>query len=73
MKKNLVLPGSTIGVLGSGQLGRMFALSARRMGSGVTPIRPIPIPLTGQIADVEIDAPYEDWTGSDSLLPRLTR
>ena len=27
-----ILPGSTIGVLGSGQLGRMFAIAARRMG-----------------------------------------
>jgi 5-(carboxyamino)imidazole ribonucleotide synthase len=27
-----LLPGSTLGVLGSGQLGRMFALAARRMG-----------------------------------------
>jgi len=27
-----VAPGATIGVLGSGQLGRMFAIAARRMG-----------------------------------------
>ncbi len=26
------LPGSTIGVMGGGQLGRMFAIAARRMG-----------------------------------------
>ena len=29
---NPILPGATIGVLGSGQLGRMFAIAARRMG-----------------------------------------
>ena len=28
----VILPGSVIGVLGSGQLGRMFAIAARRMG-----------------------------------------
>lgn len=55
-----VLPGSTIGVLGSGQLGRMFALAARRMGYRVHTFSPDRDSPTGQIADVEIDAPYED-------------
>ena len=37
----IILPGSTIGVLGSGQLGRMFAIAARRMGYRVhLPSRP---------------------------------
>ncbi len=27
-----ILPGAAIGVLGSGHLGRMFAIAARRMG-----------------------------------------
>ncbi len=56
----VVLPGSTIGVLGSGQLGRMFAISARRMGYRVHTYSPDRDSPTGQIADVEIDAPYED-------------
>lgn len=62
MKKasGIVLPGSTIGVLGSGQLGRMFAISARRMGYRVHTYSPDRDSPTGQIADVEIDAPYED-------------
>jgi 5-(carboxyamino)imidazole ribonucleotide synthase len=55
-----VLPGSTIGVLGSGQLGRMFAIAARRMGYRVHTFSPDRDSPTGQIADVEIDAPYED-------------
>jgi 5-(carboxyamino)imidazole ribonucleotide synthase len=54
------LPGSTIGVLGSGQLGRMFAIAARRMGYRVHTYSPDRDSPTGQIADVEIDAPYED-------------
>ncbi|MES1258501.1 MAG: 5-(carboxyamino)imidazole ribonucleotide synthase, partial [Acidobacteriota bacterium] len=56
----IVLPGSTIGVLGSGQLGRMFAIAARRMGYRVHTYSPDRDSPTGQIADVEIDAPYED-------------
>ena len=55
-----VLPGSTIGVLGSGQLGRMFAIAARRMGYRVHTFSPDEDTPTGQVADVEIQAPYED-------------
>jgi 5-(carboxyamino)imidazole ribonucleotide synthase len=55
-----VLPGSAIGVLGSGQLGRMFAIAARRMGYRVHTLSPDRDTPTGQIADVEINAPYED-------------
>jgi 5-(carboxyamino)imidazole ribonucleotide synthase len=55
-----VLPGSTIGVLGSGQLGRMFAIAARRMGYRVHTYSPDRDSPTGQIADIEIDAAYED-------------
>jgi 5-(carboxyamino)imidazole ribonucleotide synthase len=55
-----ILPGSTIGILGSGQLGRMFAIAARRMGYRVHTLSPDTDTPTGQIADVEIAAPYED-------------
>ncbi|HEX3683014.1 MAG TPA: 5-(carboxyamino)imidazole ribonucleotide synthase [Bryobacteraceae bacterium] len=55
-----VLPGSAIGVLGSGQLGRMFAIAARRMGYRVHTLSPDEDTPTGQIADVEVNAPYED-------------
>src|SRR5947199_8436854 len=55
-----VLPGSAIGVLGSGQLGRMFAIAARRMGYRVHTFSPDEDTPTGQVADVEITAPYED-------------
>jgi 5-(carboxyamino)imidazole ribonucleotide synthase len=56
----MVPPGSTIGVLGSGQLGRMFAIVARRMGYRVHTYSPDRDTPTGQVADLEIDAPYED-------------
>jgi len=55
-----ILPGSTIGVLGSGQLGRMFAIAARRMGYRVHTFSPDEDTPTGQVADLEIQAPYED-------------
>jgi 5-(carboxyamino)imidazole ribonucleotide synthase len=55
-----VLPGHAIGVLGSGQLGRMFAIAARRMGYRVHTLSPDEDTPTGQIADLEINAPYED-------------
>ncbi len=57
---NPILPGSKIGVLGSGQLGRMFAIAARRMGYRVHTYSPDRDSPTGQIADVEVDAAYED-------------
>ena len=55
-----ILPGSAIGVLGSGQLGRMFAMAARRMGYRVHTLSPDQDTPTGQVADVEINAPYDD-------------
>lgn len=55
-----VLPGSTIGILGSGQLGRMLAQSARRMGYRVHTLSPGRDTPTGQIADREIVAEYDD-------------
>lgn len=56
----VIIPGSTIGVLGSGQLGRMFAIAARRMGYRVHTFSPDTDTPTGQVADVEITASYED-------------
>ncbi|MCW8139889.1 MAG: 5-(carboxyamino)imidazole ribonucleotide synthase [Planctomycetota bacterium] len=55
-----ILPGATVGVLGSGQLGRMFAIAARRMGYRVHTLSPDDDTPTGQVADLEVKAPYED-------------
>ncbi|MBX9789872.1 MAG: 5-(carboxyamino)imidazole ribonucleotide synthase [Pirellulales bacterium] len=55
-----VLPGATVGVLGSGQLGRMFAIAARRMGYRVHTFSPDDDTPTGQVADLEIKASYLD-------------
>jgi 5-(carboxyamino)imidazole ribonucleotide synthase len=55
-----ILPGAAIGVLGSGQLGRMFAIAARRMGYRVHTFSPDSDTPTGQVADLEVEAAYED-------------
>ncbi|MBA3531434.1 MAG: 5-(carboxyamino)imidazole ribonucleotide synthase [Ardenticatenales bacterium] len=55
-----ILPGATIGILGSGQLGRMLALEARRMGYRVHVFSPERHSPTGQVADLEIAMPYEE-------------
>jgi 5-(carboxyamino)imidazole ribonucleotide synthase len=55
-----ILPGGTLGILGSGQLGRMLALEARRLGYRVHVFSPECDTPTGQVADVEITAAYDD-------------
>ena len=55
-----VLPGGTLGVLGSGQLGRMFAIAARRLGYRIHVLSPESDTPTGQVADKEIQASYQD-------------
>ena len=55
-----ILPGATVGVLGSGQLGRMFAIAARRMGYRVHTFSPDEDTPTGQVADLEVMASYDD-------------
>jgi 5-(carboxyamino)imidazole ribonucleotide synthase len=57
---NAILPGATLGVMGSGQLGRMFAIAARRMGYRVHTFSPEYDTPTGQVADKEVTASYDD-------------
>jgi 5-(carboxyamino)imidazole ribonucleotide synthase len=55
-----ILPGSTIGIIGGGQLGRMMAISAKAMGYRVAVLDPTPDSPCGQVADIEITAGYHD-------------
>lgn len=55
-----IRPPATIGILGSGQLGRMLGLAARQLGYGVAVFSPEAESPAGAIADLEIAAPYED-------------
>lgn len=56
----MILPGATIGVLGGGQLGRMFCVAARTMGYRVMVLDPDPKSPAGAIADEHLLADYTD-------------
>ncbi|MBA4146926.1 MAG: 5-(carboxyamino)imidazole ribonucleotide synthase [Verrucomicrobia bacterium] len=56
----IILPGATIGVLGSGQLGRMFAIAARELGYRIITYSPENDTPTGHVADLEISGSYDD-------------
>ncbi|WP_061567395.1 5-(carboxyamino)imidazole ribonucleotide synthase [Geobacillus stearothermophilus] len=60
LAKRWIVPGQTIGIIGGGQLGRMMALAAREMGFRIAVLDPTPDSPCGQVADVEITAPYHD-------------
>ncbi len=56
----MIPPGSTLGVLGGGQLGRMFASEATRMGYRVTVVDPDPEAPAAQVATDRISRPWTD-------------
>ncbi|MCG6938188.1 MAG: 5-(carboxyamino)imidazole ribonucleotide synthase [Gammaproteobacteria bacterium] len=62
-----ILPGSTLGVLGGGQLGRMFCVAARTMGYRTVVLDPDPLCGAGMIADVHIQAPYTDHAALEDM------
>ena len=55
-----VLPGSTIGIFGSGQLGKMMTTAAKQLGYRVHVFSPGADTPAGQVADREFQAAYED-------------
>ena len=57
----------TIGVIGGGQLGRMFALDAKRMGYHVITLDPQEHSPCGQVADEQIVADYDDLKAVEDL------
>ncbi len=63
----MILPGATVGVLGGGQLGRMFALQARTMGYRVVVLDPDSKSPAAAVADQHIRTGYEDPKGLDHL------
>ncbi|HUY11729.1 MAG TPA: NAD(P)-dependent oxidoreductase, partial [Candidatus Dormibacteraeota bacterium] len=56
-----------LGVIGGGQLGRMLALDAKRMGYHVTVLDPQEHSPCGQVADEQIVAAYDDLHAIDEL------
>ena len=63
----MLLPGATLGVLGGGQLGRMFCVAARTMGYRTLVLDPDPRSPAGRIADEHIRAGYTDRTALDRM------
>lgn len=63
----VLLPGSTIGILGGGQLGRMLALSGRAMGYRFVTLDPTPDAPCGQAADKQIVAAYHNLEAAREL------
>ncbi len=62
-----ILPGATLGVLGGGQLGRMFCVAARNMGYRVVVLDPDPLCGAGFIADEHIQADYTDHAALEKM------
>lgn len=56
----MIHPGSTIGILGGGQLGRMLILAGRNLGYRFHVFEPKGPCAAGMVADLEINADYSD-------------
>ncbi len=68
----MFLPPSTLGILGGGQLGRMLAVEARRSGYRVVIFTDEPAGCpAGQVADVEINAAYDDAEALQRFLTQV--
>ncbi len=65
----MILPGATLGMLGGGQLGRLFTRAAHELGYRVLVLDPDPHSPAGRIADEHLEAPYDD----DAALQELGR
>ncbi len=59
----MILPGETLGVLGGGQLGRMFCEAARTLGYRTVVLDPDPHSPAGHVADEHIRTGYTDPSG----------
>jgi 5-(carboxyamino)imidazole ribonucleotide synthase len=66
----VILPGATIGIVGGGQLGRMLAMEARRMGYRTLVLDPGESPPAAQVADEHLRAPLADLEAAGELARR---
>ena len=63
----MILPGATLGLLGGGQLGRMFTVAARTLGYRVTVLDPDPLSPAAEFATGHLNTPYTDPVSLDAL------
>ena len=54
----MILPGATLGLLGGGQLGRMFTVAARTLGYRVTVLDPDPLSPAAEFATGHLNTAY---------------
>lgn len=66
-----VLPGGTVGILGGGQLARMMAFEARRMGYRVGVLDPDGAGPAAQVADFCVDGALDDVDAARALAARV--
>ncbi|WP_010272657.1 5-(carboxyamino)imidazole ribonucleotide synthase [Paenibacillus senegalensis] len=67
IQQKMILPGSTIGLLGGGQLGRMITLAGRHMGYRFVTLDPTEDSPCGQVADKQVVAAYNDQQAAAEL------
>jgi 5-(carboxyamino)imidazole ribonucleotide synthase len=63
----VILPGATLGLLGGGQLGRMFTVAARTLGYRVTVLDPDPHSPAAEFATGHLDTAYNDPAALEEL------
>lgn len=69
-KPEVILPGDWLGMIGGGQLGRMFCHAAQSMGYRVAVLDPDEGSPAGAVADMHICTPFDDRTGLEKLAVR---
>jgi len=70
MTPRSILPGATLGVMGGGQLGRMFVQAAQEMGYFTAVLDADPTSPAGLVAHYHIDTDYLDEQGLAQLMQR---
>ena len=63
----MIAPGATLGLLGGGQLGRMFTVAARTLGYRVTVLDPDPLSPAAEFATGHLNTAYTHPVSLDEL------
>jgi 5-(carboxyamino)imidazole ribonucleotide synthase len=66
-RRPVILPGATLGLLGGGQLGRMFTVAARTLGYRVTVLDPDRASPAAEFATGHLNTTYTDPGSLDAL------
>ena len=70
MKYPMIAPGNWLGMVGGGQLGRMFCQSAQSLGYKVAVLEPAESCPAGDVADLHVRSAYDDAAGLAQLAAR---